>query len=203
MRFRKSDNRLPTQALSLFGLGVGVALLAWRRRARARLAADPPALIRVTKSISIDRPPGELYAFIRKLDKLPVVLRHVESVHQVERDRAHWVASGAGDGVHLEWDADVTTDLPGELVAWQSVAGAEVPNQGFIDLKPLARGQGTLVTVHVQYGKGRRRSSAALAELFHGDPDAELEEDLRRWKRLMESPSLPKTIAARTSRRAD
>jgi uncharacterized membrane protein len=47
--------------------------------------------IKVEKSIIIDRPAEELFAFWRDFENLPTVMSHVESVTVIEPTRSHWV----------------------------------------------------------------------------------------------------------------
>ena len=45
----------------------------------------------------------------------------------LDERRSHWKAK-APLGAAVEWDAEITADVPNELIAWRSVEGAGVPN---------------------------------------------------------------------------
>jgi len=74
----------------------------------------------VTKTITINRPIDEVYTFWRDFENLPRFMYHLEIVETTGSNRSHWVAK-APAGKSVEWDAEVTEDRPGELIAWRSV----------------------------------------------------------------------------------
>src|SRR5947207_2715340 len=94
------------------------------------------------KVITINRPAQQLYAFWRKLDNLPRVMRNLESVRIIDERRSHWVAFGPG-GKKVQWEAEITGDRPNELIAWQSLPGADVENYGSVRFDPASGGRGT------------------------------------------------------------
>jgi uncharacterized membrane protein len=140
----------------------------------------------MTKSIAINKPVSELYTYWRELGNLPRVMRHLESVAETSGNRSHWIARGPA-GATFEWDAQITTEVPDEVIAWQSLPGSEVPNHGYVDFKPLPAGRGSVVTVHLQYDPPGGLFGAKLAKLFGRSPEQEVEQDLRRWKQIIET----------------
>jgi uncharacterized membrane protein len=157
-------------------------------------------LIRVTKSIAINRPLEELYSYWRQLENLPRVMRHLESVREIDVKQSRWIAAGPA-GSRVEWDAEITTDRPNQLIAWQS-RGADVPNQGFVEFKRLPADRGTVVTVHLQYAPPTGRLGATIAKLFGRAPEQEIEIDLRRWKQLMETGEVATTEGQPSGKRS-
>lgn len=193
--------RLATATAAVLGV-TALDMLCAGRLAREPIAAGAKSgVIRVTKSIAINRPVAELYAFWRQLSNLPTVMRHLESVRDTGGKRSTWTARGPGD-IRIEWEAEITTDVPDELIAWQSIAGADVPNQGFVEFKTLPAGRGTVVTVHVQYAPPGGRLAAQLAKLFRRAPEQEIGDDLRRWKQLMETGEVATTEGQPSGKRS-
>ena len=47
----------------------------------------------------------------------------------------------------LEWDAEFINEKPGELIAWQSLSGADVQSAGSVHFSPISGGESTRVTV--------------------------------------------------------
>ena len=58
----------------------------------------------------------------------------VEEVRQLDDTHLHWVAEIAG--VHREWDARITEQIPDERVAWTNIDGAT--NGGVVTFHRLA-----------------------------------------------------------------
>jgi uncharacterized membrane protein len=142
--------------------------------------------IRVRKSITINRPAEEIYAFWHDFQNLARFMNHVESVQVTGDKRSHWVAKGPA-GKRVEWDAETVEDRPNELIAWRSVEGSPVQNSGSVRFEPAAGGRGTVVRVELEYYPPAGLLGAAVAKLLGEDPKAQLEEDLRRLKQLMEA----------------
>src|SRR5205085_11469022 len=87
--------------------------------------------IKVEKTVTIERSPQELYRYWRNLEHLPLFMSHLESVKPIDNKRSHWIAK-APAGMTVEWDAEITAERPDELIAWQSINGAEIKNEGYV-----------------------------------------------------------------------
>jgi uncharacterized membrane protein len=159
---------------------------------------------RVEKSVTIMREPAELYSFWRELENLPRIMTHVKSVEAVDRVRSHWVADGPL-GKPVEWDAEIFNDVENELIAWRSVPGSAVDTAGSVRFQPLG-GAGTVVTVNLKYDPPAGKVGAWVASLLGRDPERMIEDDLNRFKALMEagdgagSSTRPQGFAGRTTR---
>lgn len=138
----------------------------------------------VTKSITIDRAPEDVYRFYRRLENLPRFSAHLESVRELDARRSHWVASGPG-GARVEWDAEIFEDRPGELIAWRSVEGADVASSGRVRFVRAPHG-GTEVHVEMRYEPPFGRFGATIAKILGREPSQQIEGDLRRLKQLLE-----------------
>ena len=149
-------------------------------------AATARRTVRVTKTITINRRPEELYRFWRDLQNLPRFMTQVESVQVTDEKRSHWLAKGPG-GKSVEWDAEIIEDRPNELIAWRSLEGANVENSGSARFEPAPRGRGTVVRVEVQYNPPGGVIAATVAKFFGQAPEQQVQEDLRRFKQLIET----------------
>ena len=148
--------------------------------------------IEVVKTLTINRPPDELYRFWRTFENLPTVMRHLESVTVQDDQRSHWVAKGPG-GKWLEWDAEVVNDKPGQLIAWQSCEGSDVDHWGVVRFVSAAGGRGTQISVELEYEPIGGAFGATVAKLLGEEPGQQIAEDLRRFKQLMETGEVPTT----------
>ncbi|MDQ3907634.1 MAG: SRPBCC family protein [Acidobacteriota bacterium] len=139
----------------------------------------------VTKSIVIDSTPEELYQFWHDFERLPEFMRHLESVRTTGEGRSHWRAKGPA-GSTVEWDAEITEDRPNELIAWRSVEGSEVYNAGAVRFEQATGKRGAIVTVDMDYTPPGGLVGVVVAKLFGEEPDGQLQEDLRRFKQVIE-----------------
>jgi uncharacterized membrane protein len=139
----------------------------------------------VKQSITVNRPPDELYRFWHDFENLPRFMSHLESVQALDNGRSHWKAK-APAGKTVEWDAEVVDDLANELIAWRSLEGADVGNTGSVRFTPAPGGRGTEVRVQLQYDPPGGAIGAMAAKLFGEEPAQQVYDDLRAFKQVME-----------------
>ena len=127
----------------------------------------------VTSSMTINRSPDECYTRWRNFSQLPQFMRYLETVTELDDRRSHWVAkSPIGE---LEWDAEITGELPGRSISWRSIS-PHMPLRGRVTFEEAPGGRGTEVCVEIQ--------TAPFAKLF---TLAEVNGDLRRFKQVLET----------------
>jgi uncharacterized membrane protein len=141
--------------------------------------------IKVERSIVVNRPRDEVYRFWRQLENLPRFMDHLESVTVIDENRSHWVAKGPA-GTKVEWDASIHNEIDNELLAWRSLPGADVDNAGSVHFEPTEGG--TEVRVVLSYDPPAGKVGATVAKLLGEDPSHQVDEDLRRFKQVMEAP---------------
>jgi uncharacterized membrane protein len=144
--------------------------------------------IKVERTIIVNRPREEVYHFWRQLENLPRFMDHLESVTVLDEDRSHWVAK-APAGTKVEWDASIQDEIENELIAWRSLPGSDIDNAGSVHFIPA--GDGTEVRVVLSYDPPAGRVGAAVAKLLGEEPEQQVEEDLRRFKQVMEAIETP------------
>jgi len=163
-----------------------------RNHASTRSALSGSRGIAVDVAVTIGRRPEELYECWRQLDNLPKFMTHLVSVTPHDTKRSHWVAK-APAGQTVEWDAEILTDKPNELIGWRTLDGADVISAGSVRFKPSGKENDTEVHVHLQYEPLGGKIGAAIAWLFGDEPSQVIREDLRRFKSLMEAGEVPST----------
>jgi uncharacterized membrane protein len=182
--------------LALWGLtrrgfvGMGVRSLgAGLFMSRLTDMAGPPARIGerrrtvdIQKTLRIEAPVDRVYAFWRDYRNFPLFLSGIRRVDDLGGGRSRWVLDGP-DGT-LEWNAVVTVESPGALLAWRSEPGAVLENAGAVRFS--REGTGTRLDLRFCYNPPTQ-AGAAVAELFGADPRAQLNQDLGRLKSLLES----------------
>jgi uncharacterized membrane protein len=146
--------------------------------------------IKVEKSVVVNRPVREVYRFWRNFENLPRFMDHLEAVTVIDETRSHWVAK-APAGTRVEWDAVIHNEIEDELIAWRSLPGSDVSNAGSVHFTPLGDGSQTEVRVVLSYDPPAGKVGAAVAKLLGEEPSRQVEDDLRRFKQVMEAVEAP------------
>lgn len=142
--------------------------------------------IHLEEALHVERSPWDLYQFWRNFKNLPRFMSHLESVRVLDDRRSLWVAKGPA-GSRVEWEAEIINDEPNALIAWRSLANADVDNAGSVRFVPGPGGHGTDVKVVIDYIPPAGRVGSAIAHLFGEEPSVQIREDLQRFKQLMET----------------
>ena len=142
-------------------------------------------IIRTKRSVTVGRPVEEVYAFWRNFENFPQFMRHLESVTDIGGERSHWVAK-APAGKEVQWEAEITEDVPNERISWRSVEGSEVYNAGTVRFQPAPGGRGTEVRVEMEYDPPFGKLGSKVAMLFREEPGQQIQDDLRHFKQVME-----------------
>lgn len=158
--------------------------------ARTHLAGTRGTI--VDDAVSIARLPDELYREWRQLDRIPQFVPNIVSVHVLDDRRSHWVARGPGKA-RAEWIAEIINDIPNELIAWQTVGGADMVSAGSVHFTAEPGNRGTTMSVKLQYDLPGGKATALFAKVFGSEPSQVLREGLRRFKQLMEAGEIPTT----------
>jgi uncharacterized membrane protein len=132
----------------------------------------------IEKSVDVAVPVATAYDQWTQFESFPRFMEGVESVERLDGTRLHWKAEIAG--VVREWDAEIVDQVPGRLISWRSLDGAD--NRGTVRFRPTAAG--TEVTLRIDY------HPAGFAEIA-GDllhiVDHRVGGDLERFKEFIES----------------
>jgi uncharacterized membrane protein len=169
-------------------------------RSDTRRALAGPRGINIEEAVTINRTPDELFAYWRKFDQLPRFMNYLVSVKELDHRRSHWVAKAPG-GRTMEWDAEIINEIPGELIGWRTLDGADVISAGSVRFKAAPR-HGTEVRVRMQYEPPAGKVGSAVAWLLGHEPSQTIREDLRRLKQLMEAGEVPTTEGQPHGRRS-
>ncbi|HEX6074650.1 MAG TPA: SRPBCC family protein [Micromonosporaceae bacterium] len=140
--------------------------------------------VRVERAVTVNRTPAEVYAYYRDFSNLPRFMTHLERVDMLGNGRSHWVAKAPLR--HVEWDAEITEEVPDQVIGWRALEHAGVPNAGQVSFAPAPGGRGTEVRVSLTYRPPAGAAGVALARLVGEDPDQQVREDLRHLKQVLE-----------------
>lgn len=187
---RRRKNLVGT-ALSVAGLGLvasGVAAIPIRRLLNRRHMGEG---IEIDKTIEIDAPVDEVFRFLSEYENLPRFLSHVRAINMLDNGRAHWRVGDPETNL-LEWDTITTSQIPNEQISWRSTADSAIRASGSIRLRRFGR-DGTRLALHLAYAAPGALSAQA-ANILGEYPMQQLDEDLLRLRKLIESQVSRKRI---------
>jgi len=150
---------------------------------------------------TVTKPAEEVYAFWSRLDRFPTFMAHVDEVQMTGPRTSHWKVSAPFDR-QVEWDAETTEEVPGSRLSWRSLEGADVPNSGEVRFLPAPDGVSTEVHVTLTYDAPGGGLGKALAKYFGEDPSQHLDDDLRRFKQVVETGQVVRSDGAPWGKRA-
>jgi len=148
--------------------------------------------IRAEAAVTVDQPRETVYRFWRSLEKLPLFMKHLESVIETDATHSRWTSNGPA-GKKMVWDAEIHNEIEKELIAWRSLAGADVDNAGSVTFKDAPGGRGTEIRVLLQYNPPGGVAGAYFAKLFGEEPSQQIEADLGRLKQYLETGEIATT----------
>src|SRR5689334_5976279 len=140
-------------------------------------------MTKVKKSLTVDAPVDVVYAAWHNFENFPSFMSNIEEVRVVGGGRSHWKAKGPL-GANAEWDAEVTMDEPNQAIGWRSIEGNRtVKTAGRVNFKDA--GDATELDVTIEYDAPGGLVGEAVAKVF-SNPERQVEEDLERFKQMME-----------------
>jgi len=131
-----------SRILTLAAVTVGGALLAKQiQKSRGGGSAST-----VKETIDVNLPLRAVYDQWTQFEDFPQFMESVHEVRQLDDKRLHWKADVFGKTI--EWDAEITEQVPDRKIAWRSISGT--PNGGTVTFKELSRSR-TRVTLDMYY----------------------------------------------------
>lgn len=149
--------------------------------------------ILVEKSVWVDAPVEQVFAYWRDLENLPRWMSHVREVRALGQGRFHWRVDGPA-GVPVEWESEMLNVEENREMTWHTVGEAQVGHVGRIRFEP--ENGGTRVQVQMRYMPPGGVVGHAVARVFGADPKTEMDDDLMRMKSAIEAGRIPREAAA-------
>jgi len=140
--------------------------------------------------VTVNKLAAELYRHWHDFANLPRFMHHLEAVRDLGGGRSHWQAK-APLGQTVEWDATIVNEVENELIAWQSVEGAQINNAGSVRFTSAPADRGTEVRVTPSYEPPAGKAGVTVAKILGEEPGRQVSDDLRRFKQLIETGELP------------
>ncbi|MES2537564.1 MAG: SRPBCC family protein [Pseudomonadota bacterium] len=163
------------RAITVAALAVGGVILSKQlRRARHHGMASS-----IEESIDVNVPVSTAYNQWTQFEDFPKFMDSVLEIRQLDDTHLHWRARIGGKEV--EWDAEITEQIPDKRIAWRSIGGAR--NAGAVTFQKLSDSS-TRITLQMEYDP---RGFAENAADMLGAVRMQLKESLKRYKELVES----------------
>lgn len=143
--------------------------------------------LEITRSLTIRRPRREVYQFWRQLENLPQFMKHLQEVRQLGPKQSHWVARVPKGVGTVEWNADIVQEETDSLISWRSLAGSDVDNAGEVRFSDAPAKRGTVVQATISYRPPAGAVGGSVAKLLNPAFQQMVENDLRRFKQIMET----------------
>ncbi|MAL99142.1 MAG: cyclase [Alteromonadaceae bacterium] len=163
-------------------------------------AARPQREVHLISTVTIDKPASELYKFWKGFTRLPQIMSFLDSVEPRGDKISHWVVK-APSGHTLEWDAEVTEDVPDKRIAWHSVEGSEMPNWGKVRFNEAPGKRGTEIHVSMYFEPPGGNAGAIAGHFLQGLSKELIKQNLRHLKAYLETGEIPTNITTSQGRR--
>ena len=190
--YQRRNNALGIAGLGLIGRGVSGFCPVNKMIGRNTASRDTSEALGgsrgviVESAVTIYRPMQEVYSYWRQFENLALFMYHLEEVRDLGGNRSEWTAKGPF-GTTVSWRAEIIMDVPPEMISWRTLPDSDVVSAGSVWFKPAGGDHGTEVKVKLQYDPPAGKVGATVAWLLGEDPQQEIDEDLRRFKQLLET----------------
>ena len=136
----------------------------------------------IEKTIDVGVPVSVAYDQWTQFEEFPQFMSGIVGVRQLDDSHVRWTAEVGGE--RKEWEAEIVEQEPDRVIAWRSVDG--VSTSGRVEFEPIDKG--TRVSVAMEYEpEGMKESAGAL----FGVDSAQVEDDLERFRELVEAREVP------------
>jgi uncharacterized membrane protein len=136
------------------------------------------------KAIHVHAPIDDVYRFWENFENFPRFMEHVRDVRVLGDGRSHWTIAGPL-GAEVRFDAEVTKAVENKVLAWKTVGRPAVRHAGIVQFEEDPTG-GTRLQIRMSYNPVLGAAGHTVASLFRTDPKHAMDEDLVRFKSLIE-----------------
>lgn len=145
--------------------------------------------ILISKEITINSSPKELFQNWRNFENLPQILDFLENVSVLDNTHSQWTAKLNSDLEEKEtWNVEITNEINNHLIEWRSEGNADIFHEGAVRFSP------TQNSTHLELSI---RFFFPPLDDFHPQMLGKgltnrIEQDLRRFKLAVEAGEFPR-----------
>lgn len=160
---------------------------------KAKNVIHTPA-INVRTSLVVNKPRFEVYQFWRKLENLPLFMRHLSSVREIDDIHSRWEAIIPANLGRVRWNAEIVKEEYGSFIGWQSIAGSAIENAGKVEFLDTPDG-GTELRVVITYRPPAGDLGVGIARILNPVFERLVERDIHQFKEYIEGAATLEYIA--------
>lgn len=139
----------------------------------------------INTALTVDKPVQEVYNAWRRLEALPLFMKHLESVTEIDNTTSKWKAKIPGGLGTVTWKAEILMDEPNSLLSWHSVQDATIENSGKVRFRE--KGSSTELEVTISYKAPLGHAGAVAAKLMNPIFEKLVKSDIDNFKEYIES----------------
>lgn len=143
------------------------------------------ANVNIRERMVIDKPVADVYSFWRQLENLPIFMKHLESVNEIDQVTSEWKARGPIGIGSLSWKAQILMDEKDQLLSWHSLPGSTIDNAGKVYFKDL--GERTEIDVTISYRAPLGVAGEAVAKWLNPMFERMVRSDIASLKTYLEA----------------
>lgn len=145
--------------------------------------------VNIRTSLTINRPRDQVYAFWRRLQNLPLFMKHLQNVTVLDDRLSEWTAVIAGDVGTVSWTSEIVKDDPGAVLSWHSLPESAIENAGkitFTDEGLTSTRVRIVISYHAPLGILGEKAGRLLTPMF----ERMVLNDVKNFKHYMETSAL-------------
>jgi uncharacterized membrane protein len=143
--------------------------------------------VNIRTSLVVNKPKAEVYAFWRKLENLPLFMKHLANVTEIDAKHSHWEAVVPGNIGKVKWNAEIVKEEDGYLIGWQSIPNSMINNAGKVMFHDALGGAGTELEVVISYHPPAGELGSGVAKLLNPVFEKIIRQDVMNFKEYIET----------------
>lgn len=147
--------------------------------------------VNIRAGLIVNRPKNDVYAFWRKLENLPLFMKHLATVTEIDAKHSHWEADVPGGLGRVKWNAEIVKEEEGQLIGWQSIPNSTINNAGKVTFKEALGGQGTELEVVISYHPPAGDLGSGIAKWVNPLLEKMVRQDIMNFKDYIETKHQP------------
>lgn len=137
------------------------------------------------KTLTIHRNKVEVYNFWRRLENLPLIMKHIKNIEKTAEGKYRWEAEF--NNQIFKWNAEIIEDVPNERISWTTIDASDVRNSGTVEFYDAPKNKGTELRIRMQYTAAKSKLGRIVASFLDPFFTQMVKDDLKRFKHMMES----------------
>jgi HSP20 family molecular chaperone IbpA/uncharacterized membrane protein len=136
-------------------------------------------MAKLEKTVEVNVPVQTAYNQLTQFEQYPRFMEGVQEVKQVDDTHLHWRSKT--NGQDMQWDAEITEQVPDKTIAWRNVSGKK--NVGRVEFQPVGKDK-TKIVLTMEY---EPEAAGTQGKDAGKQIEQRTEQDLARFKKLIES----------------